>query len=333
MPVSKFYQKLSPKAKTALKVLKICGLVLLCVLLVGLLVNALLSVFMDGYYPTWGNKRLFAIVSDSMEPEIMTGNMIVSTKPVSEDEIQVGTVITYEYRQNNSKMLITHRVVAVNVNPETGAKTFTTKGDNAAGIDPYRPAFDDVVGIFTGRQSGFWGYVFGFLQSAEGAIALILTAAIAVIAYVVVHFVNLVNTWRAIATAALKKSGALLSDTRNDDLVTIADVIGIITKEPRDKADQRRKDKKLNWFIRTGMLPKRPYSDDLDFDPEAFQGDGKTELDLSAPPEPPAEQEPTPPTDATEADETVVADISETADTQSDSVLQDADPADAPDKE
>ena len=282
MPESKFYQNLSPKAKMALKVLKIIGLVLLFVLLGALLVNSLLCVFVEHYYPTWGNKRLFAIVSDSMEPEIMTGNMIVCAKPASEDEIQVGTVITYEYKQNNSTILITHRVMSINVNPETGVKTYTTKGDNAGVVDSYRPTFDDVVGVFTGKQCGFFGYVFGFLQSAEGAIALILTVMIAVIAYVVVRFVNLVNTWRAIATMALKKSGALLNTTDNDELVTIADVIGIITKDPATKAEQRRKDKKLNWFIKTGMLPKRPYSDELEFDPNAFDGEGVTRIDLAS---------------------------------------------------
>lgn len=275
------------------KILKIVALVILFVFLGSLLVNSLLCIFVDKYYPTWGRYRLFAIVSDSMEPTIPTGNMIAATAPKSPDEIRVGTVITYEYKQNNSKILITHRVIAVNIDEATGKTlNYTTRGDNTAGADAYRPSFDDVVGIFgdESKQCGFFGYFFGFLQSAEGAIALILTVMIALIAYIVVKFINVVNTWRAVAVTALKKSGELLNDTENEDLITIADVIGIISKDPATRAEQRRKDKKLAWFIKTGMLPKRPYADDLDVDLANLEGLELRKIRMQKPADEPIEQ-------------------------------------------
>ena len=256
-------RKRSNRKRFAAKIAGLCGFVVALVILVVLTVNAMLSVFVDHYYPTFGEYRLFAIVSDSMEPEIPTGNMIVGRVPKSEDEIQVGTVITYELRQGNSIVLITHRVTAVNVN-ENGVTTYTTRGDNADGTDAVRPAFSDVVGIFTGNQCGFFGYFFGFLQSAEGAVALIIILLIIAITWIIVHFVNLVTIWRKVALTALKKSGTLLSETQIEELGTIADVIGIVSKEPLDKKDIERKDKKLKWFVKTGTLPRRPYSDDFD---------------------------------------------------------------------
>ncbi len=251
--------------KTVLKVLKISGLVLLVGLLVTLIVNALLCVFVDHYYPTFGDVRFFSVVTDSMEDEIMAGEMIVGRVPKSEDEIGVDTVITYELTQGNSITLITHRVISVE-HAEDGSVYYRTRGDNAPTVDAATPGFNDVVGIYTGEKCGFFGYFFGFLQSTEGAIALIIIALIVALTWIIIHFVNLVRVWRNIAVGALKKSGAILSGTQIDELGTIADVIGIVSKEPVDRTDMKRKDKKLRWFIKTGALPKRPYHDDLDDD-------------------------------------------------------------------
>lgn len=248
--------------KTVLKVLKISGLVLLVGLLVTLIVNALLCVFVDHYYPTFGDVRFFSVVTDSMEDEIMAGEMIVGRVPKSEDEIGVDTVITYELTQGNSITLITHRVISVE-HAEDGSVYYRTRGDNAPTVDAATPGFNDVVGIYTGEKCGFFGYFFGFLQSTEGAIALIIIALIVALTWIIIHFVNLVRVWRNIAVGALKKSGAILSGTQIDELGTIADVIGIVSKEPVDRTDMKRKDKKLRWFIKTGALPKRPYHDDL----------------------------------------------------------------------
>lgn len=280
MPESKFFQKLSPRGKKTVKILQIVGLVLLFALLGAALINSLLCVFVPHYYPTWGNVRYFAIVSDSMEPTIMTGDMITSYKPSSQEDISVGDVITYEYTQRDGSVtLITHRVLEIGY-AASGEAYYVTRGDNADGADGVRPTYSQVVGVYTGSKTGALGYIVGFLQSTEGAIALILTVMIAIIAYVVVRFVNLVNTWRNVAVLALKKSGALLKTTENEDLVTISDVIGIITKDPTDRKDARRKDKKLKWFVETGMLPQRPYSDDLDEAMMSGMGQ-KDKIDLS----------------------------------------------------
>lgn len=256
-------QSENKKSGTAVKVLKIVGFVFLCVVFVVLLINALLSVFMDKYYPTFGKYRLFAIVSDSMEDEIPTGHLIVCKVPDDPSEIEVDTVITYEWKNGGSTVLITHRVVAITYN-EAGEARYTTKGDNADGIDTVRPTYNDVIGIYTGKSCAVLGYIIGFLTSAEGAITLILAVLIITITAIIVHFVHRVTVWRNVALAALKKSGAILGDTQIEELGTIKDVIGIVAKEPLDERDVRRKDKKLNWFIKTGTLPKRPYSDDLD---------------------------------------------------------------------
>ena len=253
-----------PKEKRARKIVGWVGFVILSVITAILLINSLLCVFVDGYYPTFGKYRLFAIVSDSMEPEIPTGDMIVGYVPESEADITVGTVITYEYRINGTKVLITHRVIAISVDAQ-GVTRYTTQGDNAERPDGVNPAFSDVVGVYTGNKCGFFGYFFGFLQSSEGAIALIVIALIIVVTAIIVHFVNVVSIWRTAALHALDKSSAMMKDENGEvDLQTLADVLGIVLKEPKDRKDLNRKDRKLKWFIQTGTLPERPYADDLD---------------------------------------------------------------------
>ncbi|MCM1441620.1 MAG: hypothetical protein NC131_20795 [Roseburia sp.] len=69
------------KKERAVKIIKLTGFILLCCIFVLLLVNAMLNIFLKSYYPTYGDKRLFAIVSDSMEPEIPTGHLIVCRVP------------------------------------------------------------------------------------------------------------------------------------------------------------------------------------------------------------------------------------------------------------
>ena len=140
------------KPKRAARIAKLCGAVLGVAVFLELTVNSLLCVFVDGYYPTFGGYRLFAIVSDSMEPNIPTGDMIVGRVPKSEDDIRVGDVITFEVRSGSATALITHRVTEVRV-ASNGAITYTTKGDNAPRADSVHPAYSDVVGVYTGKKS------------------------------------------------------------------------------------------------------------------------------------------------------------------------------------
>lgn len=226
-----------------------------------LTVNSLLCVFLDGYYPTFGKYRLFSVVTNSMEPTIPEGSIIVCTVPNRKNDIKENDIITFEIKRNGEKTLYTHRVIEIHVSA-SGAVSYTTKGDNAP-TDGVRPKFGDVVGVYTGDKCGFFGYIIGFLQSAEGAIAMIITDFIAVLSWALIRFVNLMFTWRKKAQGALDKSREMLTNTRNEQMGEIADVIGIITKDPADKNELKRKDQKLDMFIATGTLPKRPYSDNI----------------------------------------------------------------------
>lgn len=251
----------------------IFGVIVLVIILIALTVNALLSMFMEDYYTTFGDYRLFSIVSDSMEPAIPKGSMIVGTKPKDVSEIKAsssetakdGTVITFKAKNvNGESILLTHRVVGISKSAD-GKTTFTTRGDNAGGVDSVHPSWDDVVGIYTGKKAGFFGALFGFFASALGASVLIFVLFIVIVAWITIYYVNRTEARKALENAALKKSSEALSTVslRYDnihEITAVLDVLGMVTEEPKNSAESRMIAERLNEFIRatTFELPQTP---------------------------------------------------------------------------
>lgn len=237
------------------RTLGIIGTAVLLIVLVVLVVNALLALFMPHYYPTFGRYRLFAIVSDSMEPEIPTGHMIVSEVPKGEDSIKVGDVITYELTDAKGNItLITHRVVEIRTNAATGGRMYATRGDNAPGTDSVLPEFSDVVGVYTGSHCAFFGSFFAFLQSELGAMTLFFIIFIVIIAWTVISVYNRVEHRRRLEMAALKKSADELStvNLRYDnirEITAVMDVLGMVTRESKSRAEVRDTEVRLTEFI------------------------------------------------------------------------------------
>ena len=88
------------------------------------------------------NHNATVILTESMEPTIATGGVVVTQKVKSMDELKVGDIITYTvYDQNNDAVNICHRVRAI-----TDEGIIVTKGDNNKKYDSYRLTFDNVNG-------------------------------------------------------------------------------------------------------------------------------------------------------------------------------------------
>ena len=82
----------------------------------------------------------FIIVSDSMKPEIKTGDIII-IKKIDENEIKTNDIITFE----KNGEYITHRVKEIKVEAEK--KIFTTKGDNNLIKDTEQVNYEEIKGI------------------------------------------------------------------------------------------------------------------------------------------------------------------------------------------
>lgn len=236
---------------------------LLLVLFV-LLINAFLCVFKDGYYPTVGGNRLFSIVTDSMEPTIPEGSMIVDKKPTGHDDIKIGSIITFERMSGKSIIVLTHRVESITYG-EGGMPYYTTRGDNAAEVDGFRTPYSAVVGVYTGKKCGGLGYLFGFLQSTHGAVTLIILFLVVILVRFILDYINRNEKRRALESSALKRSAQALSQVnlRYDnirEITAVLDVIGMLTDSPTNGKDRAETDKRLLNFINAESieLPQTP---------------------------------------------------------------------------
>ena len=104
------------------------------------------------------------VLSGSMEPEILTGDMIFLHK-TDPDLLQTGDVICYL----DSGQAITHRIVAVREG-EDGQVRYITQGDGNNTADRKAVRADQVQGIWRGGKITGLGNGIMFMQSTTGMI-------------------------------------------------------------------------------------------------------------------------------------------------------------------
>ncbi len=116
----------------------------------------------------FGGYRPFLVQSGSMEPAIMTGDIIVVK---NQPDYEINDVITFS---NNSGRIVTHRIVAVDRNK---LQKFNTKGDANRSGDEDAISDNQVIGkvkLVIPRL----GYLVAFSKSRLGLIMLLLIPAI-----------------------------------------------------------------------------------------------------------------------------------------------------------
>lgn len=221
--------------KSALKAVAICVLSILCAVLLLLTVNSFLSIFVKHYYPTFGGYRLFSVTTDVMEGSggdcIAKGNLIVGRVPENADDIDVGTVITFEVVQENSFVLKTNRVIEVQFDEVSQTYSYTARGDNETVNDNIHLVYDDIVGIFTGKQCKILGYVLEYLQSLIGAI-LLLVVFLLILTLIV--FIAVKNKKRSNLNEVNNKKNVSVtsevsvseSDFEDEEIITVQKVLG-----------------------------------------------------------------------------------------------------------
>lgn len=111
---------------------------------ISLAVSIALVWFCVGVFPIYPN----VVLTGSMEPDIMPGDVVLIKKFTDEaevDALQVGDVINF----NRGEINITHRITKIQKD-EAGNLSFNTKGDNNASEDVQEVAPGDIKGIVTG---------------------------------------------------------------------------------------------------------------------------------------------------------------------------------------
>ena len=164
-------------------VLTVLG-VLLCVVLVPILIlNCTLlfkSVTNSNEVPSVGGVVPFIVLSDSMYPEIQSGDLIVC-READADQVKEGDIVSFFDPDSTGSAVVTHRVVAVST-ADDGSLQFTTKGDanNTEDVSPV-PA-DNIIGIYQARVPGL-GNVAMFMQTTQGLIVCVVVPIVLLVAY------------------------------------------------------------------------------------------------------------------------------------------------------
>ena len=178
---------------------KVVGIVLNVILWIFLafaflmMVFAFASVSNDYNVPVMGKKVIMNVVTESMEPVIKKGSLIVGTTLTDEEkaELKEGDVITFFVDLNGDgiKELNTHRIKIKDYGGEPG--TFKTKGDNNPAEDDYIIRYSDIVCKWEedGTQLRGIGSVFGFLQSRTGFLVIVVLPLALFFIYEVIRLV------------------------------------------------------------------------------------------------------------------------------------------------
>jgi signal peptidase I len=145
------------------------------------LVLAVAAMLVVNVGPLFLPYRVYTVLSGSREPTIPVGSEVV-LRQADASQIEVGDIITFT-RPGHADQLVTHRVVSITRDRQTGAPAFITKGDANVVSDAWQiPA--QGTGLKYLFHVPFLGYAFAMLQSPIGRICFILAPALLLAAVV-----------------------------------------------------------------------------------------------------------------------------------------------------
>ena len=171
--MSKTPPNVDQKEQKKQRALTITGIVLCLLLLPILIVNVTLivkSYINTDEVPSIGGISPLIVLTDSMLPEISSGDLII-TKQIDPADVKVGDVISFFDPAGNGSSVVTHRVIEIVT--ENGETKWRTRGDNNNTEDRVAVPFDNLVGIWTGTRIAGAGSVAMFLQTTPGLIVCI----------------------------------------------------------------------------------------------------------------------------------------------------------------
>jgi len=167
------------------KALTITGIVLCVILIPILIVNCVLiikSFVKKDEVPSIFGLTPMIVLTDSMYPDIKSGDMIIVTD-IDAADVKEGDVISFFDPAGNGTSVVTHKVIRKNVDPETGALTFTTKGINNNTEDKKPVPAENIVGLYKGARLPGIGKVALFMQTTPGLIVCVLVPLVLLVGY------------------------------------------------------------------------------------------------------------------------------------------------------
>ena len=163
-------------------VLTIIGTVLCIILLPILIIN--ITLLIKSYtnadeVPSVGGVFPMIVLTDSMYPQIKSGDLIICHTAEAED-IQEGDVISFFDPMGSGTAVVTHRVLEVI--EENGELSFRTKGDNNNAEDQVLVPEKNLVGIYRSRIPAL-GNVAMFMQTTPGLIVCVVCPVLLLVGF------------------------------------------------------------------------------------------------------------------------------------------------------
>lgn len=204
----------------------------LLVAVVAFCLFVVVQVFSKGY-ASIGGYSFFRVVTPSMEPSIMVGEIII-TDNVPMTQVKVNDVISFKSLSPDMYgAIITHRVVEI-VDDENGEKCFLTRGDANLSVDGRYVVKSNFIGkvVWTSGDS-FIAAIFSFVSGQYGFIACVLLPLILILSWVLGSSVKRIkNSMQNLVELTEQKKNETESNAN----------VGISQKEYEEMCDKIRKE-------------------------------------------------------------------------------------------
>lgn len=169
------------------RILTVIGTILCIILIPMLVINCTLifrSYTNKDAVPMVGGIFPMIILTDSMEPEFSSGDLIICKNAKAED-VKEGDIICFYDPDGNGTTTVTHRVKAV-TKDDDGNLAWETKGDANNTEDAKIVPAENLVGIYQRNIPGV-GNVAMFIQTTQGLIICVICPIILLLAYDIIR--------------------------------------------------------------------------------------------------------------------------------------------------
>ena len=165
------------------RILTAVGIVMCVILIPILIINCTLivkSLINKDEVPSFGGSLPLIVLTDSMYPEIKSGDLIIC-KTVDTADIEVGDVISFYDPAGNGTSVVTHEVVEIL--EDDGKISFRTKGINNNTEDRLPVPAEKVIAEYADIRIPGAGNIAIFMQRTEGLILCVILPIVLFVGY------------------------------------------------------------------------------------------------------------------------------------------------------
>ena len=163
-----------------------------------------------GKIPSMCGYSVLQVQTGSMEPELMTGSVILVHK-TNVESLKTGDIISFYAADSEiSGRVNTHRIVSVSTNM-TGQPVFTTKGDANEFEDPQTVSNINVIGRVCYNMGTVSGSVISILKNPKVIFFLI------ILPLLIITFMEAFNLVNMIVTNKMAKQEELEDEKQRDE--------------------------------------------------------------------------------------------------------------------